>query len=119
MTDNKQLPDKPIPLRIIFILNALMCILPFVFYLVITSKDITIGGLDPKWMLFTGAAYIISFVILVRFILTQNYQGVRGIIILNILIALPAKAYIGIAVAIISFALTFNNKLKAFFHNKK
>lgn len=37
--------QKPILLRIIFILNALMMILPFVFYYVFTTNDISIGGL--------------------------------------------------------------------------
>ena len=46
MTDQTQQVEKPIPLRVIFILNALMMILPFIFYFVFTAKDIQIGDLD-------------------------------------------------------------------------
>ena len=113
---NKPLPTKPIPLRIIFILNALMMILPFVFYYVITSKGIEIGGLDPNYMIYTSVAYIISFAILVYFILNRNIKGLRIIFMVNILIAIPAKAFIGIGVAIISLLISFlNQKVKAYF----
>ena len=115
MNNEQQLPGKPIPLRIIFILNALMCILPFVFYLVITKKGIEIGGLDPIGMVYTGLAYIVSFILLVRFILKRNYNGVRVILILNVLIAIPMKAYIGILFALISLGLTFHKKVKEYF----
>lgn len=112
---NTALPGKPITLRVIFILNALMAILPFIFYAVITSKDISIGNLDPTWMLYTGAAYILSFVFMVRSILKRNILAIRIIIGLNVLIALPAKAYLGILVALISIVLTFHKKVKAYF----
>lgn len=111
-----ELPAKPIPLRVIFILNALMMILPFVFYAVITSKGIEIGGLNPSWMIYTGIAYIASFAALVYFILKRNIQGARAIFGLNFLIAIPAGAYIGMGVAIISMLLSFfNGKVKHYF----
>ncbi len=110
-----QPPSKPLPLRIVFILNALMMILPFIFYAVITQKNVEIDGLNPTWMLYTGAGYILSFMALVYFILKRNITGVRAIIILNVLVSLPAKAYIGIGVAVISFALTFVTKVKKSF----
>lgn len=106
---------KPVPLRIIFILNALMMVLPFVFYAVITQKNIEIGGLNPIWMLYTAAGYIMSFVALVYFIRKRNITGLRVIILLNVLISLPAKALIGIGVAIISIGLTFTKKVKNYF----
>ena len=112
----EELPKKPIPLRVIFILNALMMILPFVFYYVITSKGIVIGGLEPIYMVYTGIAYILTFAVLVYFILNRNITGFRGVFLLNILIALPTSAYIGIGVAIISLLLSFfNGKVKAYF----
>lgn len=108
--------NKPIPLRIIFILNAIMMVLPFVFYFVITSNNISIGDLDPNLMLYTGMGYIVSFGLLVFFILSRKLWGVQAVIGLNVLIALPAKAYIGILVALISFGLSFHKKVKAYFH---
>ena len=106
---------KPLQLRIIFILNAIMMFLPFVFYFVITRNNITIDGLNPVWMLYTAAGYILSFIALVFFILKKHLIGVRAIILLNILISLPAKAFIGIAVALISLGLSFTQKVKNYF----
>ena len=101
---------KPIALRVIFILNALMMVLPFVFYYVFTTRNISIGGLDPMWMVYTGIAYIVSFAILVYFLANRKLLGARIMFVINMLIALPASAYIGILVAIISLGLSFFNK---------
>ncbi len=115
MTTTTDKVQKPIQLRIIFILNALMMFLPFVFYYVFTTQDISIDGLDPMMMVYTGIAYIISFIILVPSILKRNIILFRIMFGINVLIAIPAAAYIGIVVAIISEALSFNKKVKAFF----
>jgi hypothetical protein len=93
-----------------------MMVLPFVFYYVFTTKDITVGTLDPMWMVYTGIAYIISFSILVYFLANRKILGARIMFIINILIAIPAGAYLGILVAIISLALSFfNKKVLAYF----
>ena len=110
MTNSSNQVKKPIPLRVIFILNALMMVLPFIFYYVFTTRDITIGDLNPTWMAYTGIAYIISFAILVYFLVNRNLLGARIMFVINILIALPAGAYIGILIALISLALSFFNK---------
>ncbi len=115
MTQTENLVKKPILLRVIFILNALMMILPFVFYYVFTTKDIYIGGLEPIYMVYTGIAYIVSFALLVNFILKRNIMGARIMFVVNILIALPASAYIGILVAIISMGLSFSEPVKEYF----
>ncbi len=118
MTGSTTLVKKPILLRVIFILNALMMILPFVFYLVFTTKDISINGLDPNYMLYTGIAYILSFALLVYSILNKKMLMVRILFVINILIALPAKAYIGILVALISMALSFSTSVQTYFASK-
>ena len=115
MTTTIEKIKKPIQLRIIFILNALMMLLPFVFYYVFTTKDISIDGLDPIMMVYTGIAYIISFIILVSSILKRKLMLFRIMFCINILIAIPASAYIGILFAIISMAISFTKKVKAFF----
>lgn len=107
---------KPIPLRVIFILNALMVLLPFVFYFVFTTQNITVGNLNPIWMVYTGLAYLVSFALLVYFLVNRQQLGARIIFVINILIALPAGAYIGILVALISLALSFfNEKVRSYF----
>lgn len=107
--NSKQL-KKPIQLRIIFILNAIMMFLPFVFYYVVTTKNIQLGGLDPMYMVYTGAGYIASFALLVATILSKKINLMRTIFVLNILISIPASAYIGMIVAIISMLISYMSK---------
>lgn len=117
MTTQNNSIKKPAPLRVIFILNALMMILPFVFYAVITSKNIKIGNLDPILMVYTGLAYIASFAVLVFFLIKRNLVGARIVFLANIAIAIPTGAYIGILIAIISLALSFfNQKVLGYFY---
>ena len=107
--------EKPRSLRVIFGLNAVMMVLPLVFYAVVTARNIDLGGLNPTLMLYTAAAYTLSFAVLVFCIRSRNGLGVRAVILLNVVIALPAKAYIGIAVAIVSMVLTFRSANKRYF----
>ena len=115
MKTTENLVKKPVQLRIIFILNALMMVLPFVFYFVITSKGITIGGIEPIWMVYTGLAYILSFILLILSIYKRNLMAFRAVFVLNILIAIPAKALIGVGFAIISILISFHKSIKGFF----
>ncbi len=108
---------KPIQLRVIFLLNALMMFLPFVFYYVFTTKNISVAGLDPILMVYTGIAYIISFGVLVSFILKKNIMGFRAMFLVNVLIAIPASAYIAIIVAVLSMLISFTSKVKAYFNS--
>ncbi len=114
---NIEKAKKPYQLRIIFILNALMMLLPFVFYYVFTTKNITIEGLDPVTIIYTGMAYIVSFGILVLSILKRNMVLFRIMFAVNVVIALPAKAYLGILIALISMLISFNAKVKGFFNS--
>ena len=110
MQHSIQTVKKPAALRIIFLLNALMMVLPFGFYYVFVTNNIQIGNLDPIWMVYTGLAYIVSFTILVFFLVNRKIWGARGIFIINILIGIPAGAYIGILVAVISLVLSIINR---------
>lgn len=105
---------KPIPLRVIFILNALMMFLPFVFCYAVASGKLNVG-IPATTMAYTGIAYIMSFAILVTSILKKNIRLLRGVIAVNVLMALPAKAFIAIGVAIVSMALSFNSQVKNYF----
>ena len=107
---------KPIPLRAIFILNALKILLSFGIYIVFTAKDISIGGLDPIFILYTALGYLATFGAMVFFILRKNILGLRIITGIDLLISLPVKAFIGIVIAILSFLLTFNGKVKEYFY---
>jgi hypothetical protein len=68
------------------------------------------------WMIYTGVAYIVSFVFLAYFMNGRNRTGTIIMFLINILIAIPTSAYIGVVVAVISLALTFmNGKVKAYY----
>lgn len=108
---------KPVILRVLFILNAILMFLPFVFYYAFTKEELTSKGLEPIHMIYTGIGYIINFAIMVASILNKRIQIFRGIFLLTILISLPLKAYIGIAFGIISILLSFNSKIKLYFKN--
>lgn len=118
MSTNTLPLKKPAPLRIAFILNLLMCVLPFVFYYVFTVKEIRVGGLDPIYMAYTGLAYIASFAFLVWSILKRKIWFFRGVLFLNILIAIPVGAYIGIVFALVSLLLSLNQKVLQYFTEK-
>lgn len=106
---------KPISLRAIFILNAVKILLAFVFFTIFSVKDITVGSLDRMYILYTAFGYILTFGAMVFFILRKNILAVRVIIGIDLLVSLPIKAIIGIAIALVSFLLSFNPKVKAYF----
>ena len=60
MTTKAKQVKKPIQLRIIFILNALMMFLPFLVYFLVTNNKIEMDVV-PMHVIYTGIAYIISF----------------------------------------------------------
>ena len=113
---NKSIKElkKTTPLRILMALNAMMMFLPFVFYFVIIKNNFEVG-VDPTWMLYTGLGYIVSFSALVFFVLTRNILGLRIVIGINVIIAIPVSAFIGWIVVIVSIVLSFNKKVKAYF----
>lgn len=106
---------KPILLRIIFILNAFKALLAFGFYAVFTIKGISIGGLDPTLILYTAIGYVATFAALVFFILRKSQLGTRIVHLVDVIISLPAGAYIGIVIAVVSFVIGFHGKVKAYF----
>ncbi len=108
---------KPIPLRIIFILNLLLVIVCYVFYFVFKSKDIELGKVNPEKILYTAISYTVIFAALVYSILNKKLLLVRICTILTFAVSIPTSAFIGIGVSIISFALTFHPKVKSYLNS--
>lgn len=113
-TETRQV-GKPIQLRIIFILNALMMFLPFVVYYLVENDKIEMD-VEPAHLIYTGIAYIVSFGILVYFILNKNLPAFRSMFFVNLLIAIPVGVDGGIIVAIVSFILVHTTQVKSFFN---
>ena len=118
MTTKAKQAKKPIQLRIIFILNALMMFLPFLVYFLVTNNKIEMDVV-PMHVIYTGIAYIISFGALVYCILNKKFFAFRTIFFINLLIALPVGVNGGIVVVIVSFILSHTKQVKSFFNASK
>ncbi len=114
--------DKPIKLRIIFILNALKIVLTFGFFIAFKYGGFAVNELEGEpaasLMLYTMFGYIAAFATMVVSILKRSMLGLRAAIVVDFLISIPAKAPIGFAVAAISMGLTFTNAVKAYFAHR-
>ena len=106
---------KPAPVRAIFILNAVKILISFTLFTLFTVKNISLGNVDKSLILYTSLGYVATFATMVFFILRKQVWGVRAVSVIDLLISLPASAFIGIAVAVISFILTYTRKAKAYF----
>jgi len=113
---------KPIKLRIIFILNALKIFLTLGFFLAFKYGDFVVQGLEgdsaASLMLYTMFGYMAAFAVMVFSILRRNILGLRIAIAVDFLISIPAKAFIGFAVALIAMALTFTKPVTDYFGYK-
>ena len=113
---------KPITLRVIFILNALKIFLTFGFFVAFKYGDFVVQGLEgdsaASLMLYTIFGYMAAFSVMVFSILRRNILGLRIAIAVDFLISIPAKAFIGFAVALISMALTFTKPVSEYFNYK-
>lgn len=101
---------KPIPLRVVFILNLLKIFLAAGLYTYFTANDITLGEVGPQIILYTGIAYVVLFIGIIIVITKRNLLALKIIIFIDLLASLPAKAFAGILIAIISLLLLFFNK---------
>jgi len=107
--------DKPIFLRVIFVLSALLIVAATGFYIAIGIMGISIGGAVASTILYTLIGRIVLFGAMIYFILNRNMAGLRACIGLNFLISIPGKAIIGFVVAAICMALTFTPSVKRYF----
>ena len=121
MTATDAIPGraKPIKLRIIFILNALKILLAFGFFIAFKYYGAKVGSVEgpaaANLMLYTAFGYVATFAMIVASILKRSLIGIRAAIVVDFLVSIPAKAFIGFAIAIISMALTFTAAVKAYF----
>ena len=106
ISHKNQALKKPISLRIVFILNAIKILLTLAFYISFTYGDTGID-LDPNKILYTGAAYVFFFGIIVFSIIKRNQLLLRISIILDFIASIPLFAFIGLIISAVSFLLTF------------
>lgn len=106
---------KPINLRIIFILYAAKVLLAAGFYIAFTIGGLEVGGITATTILYTAIGYAVVFAATVTSILKRNIVALRACIVLDFLISIPAKAYIGFAIGIICMTLTFTGSVRKYF----
>lgn len=110
---------KPPLLRAIFILNALKIFLSIGLLLGFKYFDLKVGSVSGQpavtMIFWTTLGYIASFAAIVTSMLKRSIIGLRAAIIVDFIISIPAKAFIGFAVALISMGLSFSGPVKAYF----
>ncbi|MEM7259459.1 MAG: hypothetical protein AAF404_18950 [Pseudomonadota bacterium] len=111
--------NKPGNLRIIFILNALKILLSTGLFIGFKYHGLTIGTLSAasgaSIVLYTTIGYVITFTAMVISILRRNLIGIRLAIAADFLISIPAKAFVGVLISVISISLTFTKSVKKYF----
>lgn len=111
--------SKPPLLRAIFILNALKIFLALGLLVGFKYFDLKVGsvsGSSAVSMIFwTMLGYIGTFAAIVMSILKRSLVGLRAAIVVDFLISIPAKAFIGLAIAVIGIGLSFTHSVKTYF----
>ncbi len=111
--------EKPPLLRVIFILNALKIFLAIGLLIGFKYFDLQVGsvsGPSAVTMIFwTMLAYVATFAAIVTSILKRSIIGLRVAIVVDFAVSIPAKAFVGIAVAVIGFGLSFTRPVASYF----
>ncbi|MEM7440005.1 MAG: hypothetical protein AAF393_10425 [Pseudomonadota bacterium] len=111
--------NKPPLLRVIFILNALKIFLALGLLVGFKYYDLEVGSMSGPsavtLIFWTMIGYIATFAAIVTSILQRSIVGLRTAIVADFAISIPAKAFIGFAVALIGLGLSFTPPVKAYF----
>jgi hypothetical protein len=111
MTTTTQL-KKPGVIRAIVIMYLFKVFLALGFFFVFRTQEDPI--LEPMYILYTAGGYALSWVAVMLSILKKSIWGLRIAILVDFGISLPTKAFIGLAIAAVSFGLSFHKKIKAY-----
>ena len=108
--------DKPILLRAVFILNMVKIAITTAMLIAVQFFDASIAGIAATALLYTLIGYVATFAAMIASILKRNIMAYRAVMIADIIISLPLKAFIGIAIGIFGLTLTFLSKtMRAYF----
>lgn len=76
----------------------------------------SVSGPSAVTMIFwTMIGYVVTFAAIVTSILKRSIIGLRAAIVVDLVISIPAKAFVGFAVALIGMGLSFSKPVKAYF----
>lgn len=108
--------SKPGSIKAMQILIVVRALLALVFYIVFTVKDITIGTVGPQIILYSFIAFVILSIPIFYFISKRNLMATRIAIVVDLLAAIPATAFISIVLSLVVFGLTFTKSAKNYFN---
>lgn len=119
MTSTVAKMKKPGMLRAIFILNALLAIIGFIFYFVISSR-IDAGkatlGIPPSTLLTMALIYLGVFFVVMASILKKQIWIMRGAMLVTIVTSIIIIfAPIGIVLAGVALGLSFGKPVVRYF----
>jgi hypothetical protein len=107
---------KPIPLRIVFILNLFKIFLAAGLYYYFSTNEVSLGSVGPQIILYTLFAYMTLFIGIIYTITKKNLTGLKIVVFIDLLVSLPASAFAGILISVISLLLLFfNSKIRTYF----
>ena len=115
MDNSIKLPGTVKAVKIITIVRFLICV---AFYAVFSIKDIQLGDVGPQIILYTASAFAVMMVAILYAIKKRNLWLLRGLIVVDLVVALPASAFISVVLSVVSFGITFSKSFKSHFELK-
>lgn len=106
---------KPTSVKAIPIIIIVRALLALVFYIVFTVQDITVGSVGPQLILYTFLAFCALAVPIFYFYRKRQLVPLRIAILVDLLAALPATAFISIVLSLVAFGLTFTRSARSYF----
>ena len=118
MENTININQKPGTVKAIQILMITKVFLALTFYIVLTILDKKIGDAGPVIALYTAIGYAVTAFLTVLSINKRKVWALRGVLLVDVLVSLPAKGIIGFVFVAISLVLSAVKKSNEYFNNK-
>ena len=105
---------KPGSVKAIQILTIFKVFLSLTFYLVFKFKAPENAPIPADYILYTFFGYVVMAAVILYAIAKRNMALLRIGIVLDFVVSIPTRAYIGFVIAAVNLILTFNAKTKGY-----
>jgi len=112
-----ELSLKPTSVKALPIIIIVKALLALVFFIVFTVQDITVGSVGPQIILYTFLAFCVLAIPIFYFYRKKQLMPLRIAIVVDLLAALPATAFISIVLSLLAFGLTFTRSARSYFNS--
>lgn len=109
---------QPTSVKAMQILLVIRYLLALVFFVVFTALDITVGSTGPQVILYTFFAFVLLSFPIFYFLRKRNPWATRIAIVIDLLAAIPAGAFISIFLSLIVLGLSFTKTARAYFQGE-